>query len=61
MRRHKLSEIRSIKRRIDSLARERDSISRIIEQSNLTEIKETLISQAIKIKSIERRMSGIEY
>ena len=61
MRRHKLSEIRSNKRRIDSLARERDSISRIIEQSNLTEIKETLISQVIKIKSIERRMSGIEY
>ena len=60
MRRHRLAEIRSIKRKIDSLARERDSISRIIEQSNLTEIKETLISQSIKIKFIERRMSGID-
>jgi len=60
MRRHRLAENRSTKRKIDSLVRERDSISRIIEQSDLTKIKEVLISQVIKIKSIERRMTGTD-
>ena len=60
MRRHRLAENRSTKRKIDSLVRERDSILRIIEQSDLTKIKEVLISQVIKIKSIERRMTGTD-
>lgn len=60
MQRHRLAEIRNKKRKIKSLVRERDSVSRLIEQSDLTEIKESLINQVVKIKSIERKISGIE-
>ncbi|MAK40635.1 MAG: hypothetical protein CL993_02780 [Euryarchaeota archaeon] len=60
MQRHRLAEIRNKKRKIKSLVRERDSVSRLIEQSDLTEIKESLINQVVKIKSLERKISGIE-
>tara|TARA_B100000073_G_scaffold271166_1_gene230885 strand:+ start:235 stop:417 length:183 start_codon:yes stop_codon:yes gene_type:complete len=60
MQRHRLAEIRNKKRKIKSLVRERDSVSRLIEQSDLTEIKKSLINQVVKIKSIERKISGIE-
>ncbi len=60
MQRHRLAEIRNKKRKIKSLVRERDSVSRLIEQSDLTEIKKSLINQVVKIKSLERKISGIE-
>ena len=49
---------RSFNRRADSIARERDSIRRLLEQANLSSITEDLKSVEKKIDEIEDFLSG---
>ena len=44
---------KSLNRRIDSLSRERDSVSRILEQAQLEKIRDGLVSLKSKMEAIE--------
>jgi hypothetical protein len=54
----RLSDKRSLNRRIDSLARERESIRRLLEQADLSTIREGLESLNSRLDAIEKRLSG---
>jgi polyhydroxyalkanoate synthesis regulator phasin len=49
---------RSSNRRIDSLARERDSIMRILSQAEMDRVREEVEVLKKKLSSIEERLSG---
>ena len=54
-----LSDNRSFNRRIDSLARERESIRRLLDQADLSVIREGLESLKSRLDVIEKRLSGL--
>ncbi|HJL54420.1 MAG: hypothetical protein QGF28_00125 [Candidatus Thalassarchaeaceae archaeon] len=54
-----LSDNRSLNRRMDSLARERESIRRLLDQSDLSTIREGLESLKSRLDAIEKRLSGL--
>jgi|TARA_B100001105_G_scaffold195581_1_gene159487 hypothetical protein len=54
-----LSDNRSFNRRIDSLARERESIRRLLDQADLSVIREGLESLKSRLDAIEKRLSGL--
>ena len=54
-----LSDNRSPNRRMDSLARERESIRRLLDQSDLSTIREGLESLKSRLDAIEKRLSGL--
>ncbi|HJM24101.1 MAG TPA: hypothetical protein QF821_00435 [Candidatus Thalassarchaeaceae archaeon] len=49
---------RSTNRRVDSLARERDSIRRILSQAELDRVHDDIKMLSQKLDSIEERLSG---
>jgi len=49
---------RSANRRIDSLSRERESISRILTQAGLDRIEQDIVMLKKKLDSIEELLSG---
>jgi len=49
---------RSDNRRIDSLSRERESISRILTQAGLDRIEQDIEALKVKLDSIEELLSG---
>ncbi len=49
---------RSTNRRVDSLARERDSIRRILSQAELDSVHDDIKMLSQKLDSIEERLSG---
>ena len=54
-----LSDNRSFNRRIDSIARERESIRRLLDQADLSVIREGLESLKSRLDVIEKRLSGL--
>ncbi len=54
-----LSDNRSFNRRIDSLARERESVRRLLDQADLSVIREVLESLKSRLDAIEKRLSGL--
>jgi hypothetical protein len=54
----RLSDNRSLNRRVDSLARERESVCRLLDQADLSTIREGLESLKSRLDSIEKRLSG---
>ena len=49
---------RKTNRIIDSLVRERDSISRILNQADLSQVNQSIESLKIKLKKIDDQLSG---
>ena len=43
---------------IDSLVRERDSISRILNQADLSQVNQSIESLKVKLKKIDDQLSG---
>jgi len=54
----RVSDNRSLNRRLDSLSRERDSVRRLLEQANLEIIRDGMESLTKRLDSIERKLSG---
>ena len=54
-----LSDNRSFNRRIDSLARERESVRRLLDQADLSGIREGLESLKSRLDAIEKSLSGL--
>jgi|TARA_B100001750_G_scaffold246842_1_gene270545 hypothetical protein len=54
-----LSDNRSFNRRIDSLARERESVRRLLDQADLSVIREGLESLKSRLDAIEKSLSGL--
>ncbi|MEE2624776.1 MAG: hypothetical protein VYD50_00815 [Candidatus Thermoplasmatota archaeon] len=54
----RVSDNRSLNRRLDSLSRERDSVRRLLEQANLEIIRDGMGSLKKRLDSIESKLSG---
>jgi hypothetical protein len=54
-----LSDNRSFNRRIDSLARECESVRRLLDQADLSIIREGLESLKSSLDAIEKKLSGL--